>query len=69
MSRIPLFALAMVLSTPAAPQHTQAAQPWTTAALEGAAFDRAFVAQMIKDNEEAIEGLRNVPLPLAPRRN
>jgi uncharacterized protein (DUF305 family) len=62
MSRILIFALVAVLGTPAAPQQTQPTQSRTLMALEGAAFDRAFVAQMIKANEEALEEWRKGPL-------
>ena len=63
MSRILIFALAAVLSTPpVAPQQTQAAQSRTQMALEGAAFDRAFVAQMIQDQLDAVEQRHNGPL-------
>ena len=63
MSRILIFALAAVLSTPpVANMQIQTAQSTTLTALEGAAFDRAFVAQMIKDNQEAVEALHNGPL-------
>ena len=60
MSRILIFALAAVLSTPVAPQQVPPTHS-TLMALEGAAFDRAFVAQMIKDQEEAVEQLHNAP--------
>ena len=63
MSRILIFALAAVLSTPpVAPQQPQTAQSRTQMALDGAAFDREFVAQMIKDNQEAVDALHNGPL-------
>ena len=62
MSRILIFTLAVVLSTPvAAPQvHTApAAPPATLTAIDGEAFDRAFVAHMIQANLDAAEELRN----------
>ena len=62
MLRIVIFALAAVLSASVATQQAPVAQPQALTALEGAAFDRAFVAQMIKDQEEAIEQLHNGPL-------
>ena len=58
MSRILIFALAAVLSTPPAPPRTHTAHSVTLMAIEGAAFDRAFAAQMIEDNLEAAEALR-----------
>ena len=44
------------------PQYNQMTEADRLMALEGAAFDRAFVAQMMKDNEEALEELHNGPL-------
>ena len=61
MSRILIFTLAVVLSTPvAAPQiHTaHAAYATTLTAIDGEAFDRAFVAEMIQANLDAAEELR-----------
>jgi len=62
MSRILIFALVAVFSTPVPPQPTETVQSRTLMALEGAAFDRAFVAEMIKANEEALEVLHRGPL-------
>jgi uncharacterized protein (DUF305 family) len=62
MSRILIFAVAVVLGTPGSPQQAQAAKSTAMMALDGAAFDREFVAQMIKDHEQALEERHNGPL-------
>lgn len=63
MTRILIFALAAVLgvSSPTDSLKSGARTTNLNAVDEGAAFDRAFVAQLIKDEQEAVASLTSHP--------
>ena len=59
MSRILIFALAAILSATGPMEFLNASATTTnTMAVEGEAFDRAFVAQLVKDEQEAVDQLK-----------
>ena len=61
MTRILIFALAAVLSTADPTESLKASAPVTKTtnmtAIQGEAFDRAFVAQLVRDEQEAVDRL------------
>ena len=58
MTRILIFALAAVLSLIPTDSHTAGTPPANLTAIEGEAFDRAFVDQILRDQQEAVEHLK-----------
>ena len=58
MTRILILALAAFLSLVPTDSLTAGVPPANLAAIEGEAFDRAFVDQMLRDELEAIEQLK-----------
>ena len=58
MTRILIFALAAVLSLIPTDPLTADVPPANLTAIEGEAFDRAFVDQMLRDEQEAAEHLK-----------
>jgi hypothetical protein len=55
MTRILIFALAAVLSLIPTDHLKAGLPPVTLTAIEGEAFDRTFVEQMIRDEQQAVE--------------
>ena len=58
MTRILIFALAALLSLVPTDHLTAGVPPANMTAIEGEAFDRAFVDQMLRDEQEAVEQLK-----------
>ena len=64
MTRILILALAAALSLIPMGPVKAGAPPATLTAIEGEAFDRAFVAQMLRDEQETIQS-RVTPRPVS----